>query len=796
MFANREITISTAGSRKSKTWIIQKLMWSDFVERLKQPVRSQETLSEYMTYSKAKQDEVKDVGGYMAGALKDGRRKVGNILDRHLISLDLDNIPSGQTAQVLQRVEGLGCAYVAHSTRKHHEAKPRLRVLFVLDRAVAPDEYEPIARRVGQTLGIELCDPTTFQVNRLMFYPSCSSDSTYVFKCADKPFLSADGVLGAYKNWKDVTEWAQVPGMPQMHARLAAKQGDPLSKSGVVGAFCKTHNVYSVLDAFIPGTYEVCDTDEERLTFLGGSTTGGAVVYENGNFLFSHHATDPACGKLCNAFDLIRIHKFADLDDDIKQETPVNKLPSYTAMVELAVQDTATAALLNLERYKKATKDFDVPASEGDNIDWMSRLAVSGSTGMPAKTTDNVLLILDNDPRLKGRIAFDEFANRTVSLGALPWNSSNKIKPWSDVDDAGLRHYIERTQSISGRDRISDALMITAHKNRFDNVKEYLTRLEWDGVPRLDTLFVDYLGASDTIYTRAATRKSFSAAVARIMVPGTKFDCMLILTGPQGKGKSTLLKKMGRSWFSDSLKTFEGKEASELVQGVWIVEIGELEVFNKSEIGRIKQFLSQQEDIYRAAYGRHTQWCPRRCIFFGTSNNQEYLRDKTGNRRFWPMDILVTAPTKNVYTELDGEVDQLWAEAFFRWQMGEQLYLTGEAECEAIAEQEAHRENDAKEGLVRDFLMRRLPQDWDRKPLGERRLHWSTEDPEKLTADTVERDRVCALEIWCECLGGDPKYLKRADATDINQLLTNITGWDRYQGRYGCYGQQKGFKVK
>lgn len=166
-----------------------------------------------------------------------------------------------------------------------------------------------------------------------------------------------------------------------------------------------------------------------------------------------------------------------------------------------------------------------------------------------------------------------------------------------------------------------------------------------------------------------------------------------------------------RKWFTDGLKTFEGKEACELIQGVWIVEIGELEAFNKSEVGRIKQFLSQRIDRFRAAYGRHVQECPRCCVFFGTSNNGEYLRDPTGGRRFWPVDLAITKPTKSVFKDLDIEIDQLWAEAVTRWKLGEPLYLSGELERAAKEEQESHREHSTREGMILDFLDQRVPAD-------------------------------------------------------------------------------------
>lgn len=212
---------------------------------------------------------------------------------RDVITLDLDNIPAGGTADVLRRLDALGCAYAVYSTRKHEEVKPRLRVLAPLDRTVTADEYEPLARKLAEIIGIEFCDPTTFQATRLMYWPSCCVDSQYVFTYGDKPFLSADGLLALYRDWRNWQEWPQVPGTQQTHVRLAAKQGDPTTKPGIVGAFCRIYDIHQAIDAFLPGVYIPVDDGSGRLTYSGGSTTGGAVVYDDGQFLYSHHATDP-----------------------------------------------------------------------------------------------------------------------------------------------------------------------------------------------------------------------------------------------------------------------------------------------------------------------------------------------------------------------------------------------------------------------------------------------------------------------------------------------------------------------
>lgn len=795
---DRKIIISAGNSRKATQWPAQTLYWSEMVERLRTAVRGTETLAEYLRLPKREQDELKDVGGFVAGTLAGNRRKASNVTGRDVITLDLDNIPAGGTADVLRRLEGLGCAYATYSTRKHEEGKPRLRVLAPLNRTASPDEYEPLARKLASIIGMSLADPTTFEASRLMYWPSCSSDSQYVFQHADKPFLDADGLLGTYGDWRNISEWPVVPGADQAHVRMAAKQGNPTEKRGVVGAFCRQYDIHSAIETFLPGVYTPTDDGSDRYTYIGGSTVGGAVIYDNGNFLYSHHATDPCSGRLVNAFDFIRLHKFGELDDEAKPDTPINKLPSYTQMAAFALNDAGVAAIINQERYEQAVQDFgassdETPATKED-LNWIRKLQVNPNTGQVSKTTDNILIILENDPLIRGKLSFDEFANRGLVLGSLPWNSQEERRQWTDIDDAGLRHYIERTYGITGKEKILDAVALCAHKHTFNEVREFLTGLKWDGVKRLDTAIVDYLGAVDSLYVRAATRKSIVAMVARAMDPGCKYDYMPILAGPQGLGKSTFLSILGQRWYSDSLQTFEGKEASEMIQGVWLNEVGELTGMTKSEANAVKQFLSRREDIYREPFGRRTKAFPRRCVFFGTTNDSEFLKDRTGNRRFWPIDVGAIDPVKSVFSQLEEEAPQILAEAFVYWQMGEQLYLTGEAEKEAKIHQESHRETSAKEGIVRDFVERRVPVGWEKRDIGERRLYWSAEFG-KAETETVERDRICAAEVWVECFGGDIKYMKRTDSMEINNILADIPGWERHRTstRFGCYGTQKGF---
>ena len=804
---DRQITISCGNSRKAVDWRQETLLISELWDKLRVPARGKETVAQYLGLKKPQQDELKDVGGFVGGSLNGPRRKARNVTGRDIITLDFDNIPPGGKDDVLRRIGALGCGYCVYSTRKHQPAAPRLRVLLPLDRTVTADEYEPIARKAAEWIGLEYADPTTFDVSRLMYWPSCCADSEYIYFAFDGPLVSASGVLGQYADWRDQEQWPQVPGTQNTYKKLAAKQGDPESKNGVVGAFCRTYDIYRAMDELLPGIYEPCDTMPGRYTYTGGSTTGGAVIYDDGKFLFSHHATDPCSGKLVNAFDLVRLHKFGDADDEADPATPTNRLPSYTAMCEFAHGLPDVSALLDRERYENAIKDFEgITATETAPENWMSLCSKSPSTGNICKDPDNVKTALEYDPLLKNRLINDTFAHRLQGICPLPWEA-RKNKPagtvfkWEDKDDNGLALYIKRVLGFYAPNITAAGLLEFSGKIEFNPVQEYLKSCKWDGVPRLDTLFIDYLGAADNLYTRAVTRKAFTAAVARAMTPGCKYDNMVILSGPQGIGKSTLLSTMAGDWFNDSIRTFEGKDASELLQGTWLVEVAELDAFRGSDVSRIKQFLSVRTDKFRKAYGRNTGEYPRSCVFFGTTNASEYLRDKTGNRRFWPIDTSVQPATKNIFNQLQNERDQLWAEAFVRWQAGEPLYLEGEVKKIAEEYQEGHRETSAREATVLGFISKNVPEDWSKWPLDKRRMYWggiTTNDVSK-PINLVPRDRVCALEVWCEAFGGSIKEYNTREASEINSVIAASGEWERSNGPIhigGGYSKQRGFYRK
>lgn len=785
------ITIATGASRTAAKWKNKTILWGDFLDQLKETTRTRETLAEYRAMSKIKQDGVKDVGGYVGGWLKQGRRKAENLEHRAFLTLDADFA----TIDLLDSVTMFyGCAAAVYSTHKHTPKTPRLRLLVPLTRRVTGDEYQAASRMLAHDLGMDLFDDTTYQPARLMYWPSTSADGDYYFDYYDGPWLNPDTLLSRYPDWRDVSYWPESSRATTVRHSAAKHQGDPLEKPGVVGAFCRTYTIEGAIESFLADKYTKCDMPN-RYTYTGGSTAGGLVVYDE-RFAYSNHATDPTSGRLCNAFDLVRIHLFGEQDAEASEDTPINRMPSFTAMVDMARKDDKTKLALAKERLDKAREDFDIPEEE-ENPAWMTQLETD-KRGFPEQTIQNVFIILTNDLMLKGALAYNAFKDRLVCIRDLPWKTVlDRVNgdAWTDADDSELRRYIELAYHITGKERIMDAVSSVARSNTTHPVKDYLRGLEWDGTERLDTLLVDYLNAEDSEYTRAVTRKAFTAAVARIMRPGCKFDYVLVLAGPQGRGKSTLINRMSNGWFTDSLAGIGTKEAYEGIQGFWLVELGELAAMRKTEIEVTKNFISKQVDSYRAPYGRRVEDHKRQCVFFGTTNSSAFLRDDTGNRRFWPVRLGEGDPKHTVWGDLTPNVvAQLWAEACTRYAEGEPLTLGKELEAYAIEQQGDFTEDDPRAGEVQRFLDALLPKNWAEKSQAERRS-WFMESDEIHEKGVVRRMTVCASEVWNECFGNDIGKFPRQESVAIASILRQMPGWveEAKRQRCGVYGLQKRF---
>lgn len=805
--------IATAGSKSSKRWRTQDISWTDLLARLRTPLRTGETMAEYRRMSKEDRDRQKGAaGGFVGGAMQGGRRVAGAVYERWLITLDADEAGTGdwEDAQCLW-----DNALAVYSTHSHEAEKPRLRWVIPLRRAVSREEYEPVARRAAEMLGIiETLDASTYQPERLMYWPTAAQDGEYLFGEMEGPFLDPDAVLASYgpgEAWKDVSSWPIASREQEIVRREVRKAEDPTAKRGIIGAFCRTYSVPDAIDEFLDDIY--AEAGQGRYTYLPGSTSAGAVLYGDGLWLYSNHATDPAWGQLCNAFDLVRIHRYGEMDEG-REGVEVTKLPSYKAMSEMAAGLDEVKMTLAQERMDRANEDFadmgGAPGAEkgdgeGDNShekcdEWQTRLKVNHKTGEADPTIENALLIIQNDPRLRGTFATNEFSARPVLRRDVPWRPRGSVRdtrngePWADTDDAGLRLYLESVWNLKARQAIQDAWSIECGRQAFHPVREYLESLVWDGTDRLDTMLIRWMGAEDTEFNRAAARKWMCAAVARIYEPGRKFDNMLVLVGQQGIGKSSLARALSRGWFTDSIQRLDGKDAYESLRGVWIVELAELAATKRSETETIKNFISKAEDTYRPAYGRHTVVFPRQCLFYGTTNDPDFLKDKSGNRRFWPVEV--SGFDNGRLQGLEEEVGQLWAEAVVRYRAGESLWMDNATLMQAAAEaQDRFTIADDMVGSILEYLDKPLPRGWDTLPVEERVAYIQGRSTLELGPCDVRRDVVSIVEVRMEMLGEDRREIGRNDMMSrrIGDILNNLPGWTRGKSRVrrGAYGPQR-----
>lgn len=797
------IDIAIGKSAKSKVWKNTKIQYSEFVRRLSRENKTNETYKEFISANKEEQGYIKDVGGYVGGYLRNGKRSPKNVVHRQILTLDIDFAHITFWDDFCLQ---FGNAALIHATHKHCEANPRYRLIIPLNREVSPDEYVAISRNIAGVMGIDLFDNTTFETNRLMFWPSNPKDIEYYFESQDGPWLDADAVLDSYIDWKDTSLWPTAQKSLDDLLINGKKQEDPENKKGIVGAFCRTYSITEAIDTYLSDIYLPTE-HEDRYTYRKGSTSAGLILYED-KFAYSHHGTDPCSGKLSNAFDLVRLQLYSHKDTD--NSVKGNRQSSFKAMEELIQTDKKVKKTIARENLSNAKYEFgnqleeedeeedyteEVDNVDGDqeNIDWMTELDVD-ARGRYLSTANNITAVLANDIRLKEAFKQNDFDAKRYVFKNLPWRKIGTPEPIRNVDYSGVRNYIESVYGISGTLKVDDSLALEFEKRSFHPIKDYLNSLSWDGKPRINKLLIDYFGADDNIYSEEAIRKTLVGAVARVMNPGCKFDLVLTLVGDQGTNKSSFFKILGKDWFSDTFMTVQGKEALEQIQGAWIIEIAELSGFRKAEVEAVKHFLTKQEDQFRPAYARTSETFKRQCIFIGTTNKKDFLNDPTGNRRFMPIDVHPRKITKDVWTQLPDEVNQIWAEAYQAYKNGEDLYLSGKAEKAAKVEQIKHSETDDRKGIVEQYLEKGLPNDWDDRELFERRSY--IEDP--IASGNIEREFVCIAEIWCECLGKDKENMNRYTTREINDIMKGLDEWEYHTSTktFKHYGKQKYYSRK
>lgn len=824
--------IATARTKTSKRWRTQDITWEQFLDKLRTPMRTAETVREYKAMGKAERDQAKEAaGGFVGGALDGGQRKTESVRERWLITLDADNAKPGAWDKVTMLHDFRMAMYSTHS---HTAEKPRLRWIIPVDRAMTPDEYPAVSRMVASWLDIETMDVSTYEVARLMYWPTCSKDGEYDFQKQDGPVLRVDEVLAKYgyaDAWKDATLWPIAKLENEIRVRNTKKAGDPLEKEGAVGLFCRIYSVEDAIETFLPDVYTACN-QEGRYTYTGGSTAAGAIVYDDGRFLYSNHATDPCQGMSVNAFDLVRIHKFGVMDADAKEGTPVTRLPSYKAMVQFAMeQDEFAAAQVEAqrERANQANMDFadlvDEEEVDAGDPDWEKKLTRDGN-GEVEETLSNAMLYVRNLPEFKGKLGYNPMTDSITVKGDLPWRARkrklNKARrktsgalddifaaenmdvpagaddDWQEKDWPDFYAFMEGFGFMTGKRKengmLENAVKSVAQEQEFHPIKSYLESLEWDGTERLDTMFVRWMGAEDNELNRVITRRWMIAAVDRIVRPGCQFDQILITCGPQGIGKSKLLRMLARGYFTNSIDAPNmSKATAELLQGMWIVELGELDGVRKADQNTLKNFITATTDRYRSAYAREAKSHPRQCVLAGTSNQGSFLRDETGERRYWIMPVSGTGDRGELKGFAD-EVDQLWAEAVQRWkermlemrepgqtqkEVNLYLYLREDhLEAEMEDRRQGYKLPDMEMADIAGYLDTPRPANWYELPAYERqnfaRGDWIG-DPETCT---LTIDRVCIKELQYELFPN-----QKISGLRIGDILDSMPGWKKGKKR-------------
>lgn len=774
--ADRNIYVSTAQSRKSTSWKNRSIPWNLLVVKCSNTQYTGETYAEYKAMSKEDQSNRKDIGGFVGGYLADGKRKKGHVTLRDILTLDIDYAKADTWDEYVSNV---GCEAFVYSTHTHTEKNPRLRLVVLLSRSVTCEEYQAIARYTASKVGMDLFDDTTYEPERLMFWPSTPKGGSFFFRHHQGDAMNADAILATYHDWRDTSEWPCSSRVAEVIRISAKKQGDPREKGGLVGAFCRCYDIHEAIEEYLSDEYERCG-DANRYTYTKGTAAAGLVIYEDGLFAYSHNATDPCSMHLVNAFDLVRMHKFGHEDEDISDTSKITSMPSYKSMCQLASKDDKVRRLLLEEKKASAKEDFKNLHTEEDNDEWKSLLDYT-KKGEVCSTIKNARIVLENDAELRGRLWRNDFSGQDSYDGSMPWTVGKPSGIWTNSDDCCLRAWMEENYGITGKDRISDALTAVMNAHRKHPVRDYLDSLTWDGEERLDSMLIDFLGAEDTELVRAQTRKQFTAAVARVRRPGCKYDYAMVITGHEGIGKSTLLSRMGMKWFNDSVVTLDGKEGMESLRKSWIIELGELIGIKKSEVESVKQYLSRCTDKYRPAYGKREEEYPRQCVFFGTTNERNFLKGLDGNRRFWVIEAGIQKPTMNVFKDLTPEYrDQLWAEADTRYERGEKLHLPYHLEQQARDKQEEYNELacDERIGIIQQFLDTLLPADWETRSIERRRAFFRQTDP--LCSDGVtRRETISAVEILSECFGQSIDEKSKYKTREINELMKKMPGWER-----------------
>lgn len=759
--------IMTAPKRNSLHWEQGTITWDEILAWMEVPANKKESGSYIL--GKLRPSTVTHRGSETP--CRNLHRLKAAVDLRGALTLDVDH-PGEDFAEKVELL--LSYAAVLHTTYSSTPEEPRYRLIIPLDRTVAPDEYHTAASAVIQLLGEENFDPGSVQPERYMFSPSESKPGYFSHTVLDGPPASVAKLLKSFKR-----DLSTLPA-----PKLSRNKRDPFAIEGTIGAFNRSYEDWqSLID-----TYDLPYTalGDDRWQLQGASAAAGmGPVQGQPGLVFSHHANDPAYGVACSAFDLARLHLFGDLDEDVKPDTPINKRPSNRAMLEKATEDVRVVQELVGQDF---AEEMDGVAEAVTTGSWWLGFKLDPRTGQPEDDIRNWDLITQNDPAFQA-LFYNELTLATEITTALPWRPlAPGRESFDGKDRAALALYIERKYKIRpSRAYLDDLIAEQITGRRVNPIRDYLQGLVWDGTPRVEECLP---GVETTDFTRMVARKALTAAVARMLNPGCKWDHMVVVYGPEGLGKSSWIEKMFRG-FDAELGRIGDKETLLTMQRSWVMIADEGNNMKKADFDAQKAFITRTSDVFRMPYDREAQVHQRHCVIWGTTNDEVFLRRQEGNRRF----LIVRSESEVDFDALtDQYVDQVWAEAVHLYRSGEKLWLDSDDSEMAAAEREEFTEEDALTGQIQSYLDTLVPDDWDTTSPEGRQL-WLQQAADNFVKGTQPITEVCSLQVWVEAMGRRKGDHRRIDLLDITNALKNIKGWKLQPGnvRTAAYGPQKVF---
>lgn len=731
-----DFAVATAPLRASRYWSQGKMTWGELREKLCHPA------------------DRKECGSYLLGTLRDGLRRSTHLLSRSCLTLDIDHPASDFLIKLYDVLSDY--QFLWHTTWRSAPDEPRYRILVPLDCDVYPDLYSSIAQEIAGRLGIDQVDPASFSPVQYMFWPSAQNADWYQHGENDgRPLPTND-----FK--KDVVADDEAK-------RLIGKnKRDPFAIEGVVGAFNRAHDDWQELIETYSLPYE---KDGARWHLVGAKSVAGMGVIAPG-IVYSHHANDPAFDHACSAFDLVRLHRFGSLDEKAKPNTPVTRLPSYRAMLDLAAEDADTRMEMVKDDFSglEATDSPDVEVEEDPDDDrWRGSLILAKGTGKPTADIQNRDLIARHDPVLR-TLQFNKLTMQVEMADDPPWRTLDASPEFSAIDSQALGMHLEREYHIELSSLQLDALVnSTALRTIVHPVKDYLEGLKWDGKHRMEYCLP---GAEVNDYTRLVARRMLIACVARVFEPGVKWDHVLILCGPEGLKKTWWTYRMSRGFYCQ-LGRLDNKDTLLAMHRSWWVVSDEAVTLDKARSEEQKEFFTRTEDVFRVPYGRAVAAHPRSCIFWGTTNDLTFLRRQEGNRRYVVVPCFKTVDPK---TMEDGYIDQVWAEALCEYR-AHGLQPFSDTEMSMLEEmREPFVEEDDLTGRIQNYLDTRVPERWSTMS-PENRILWLDMNKEDPTAGDTEITQVCSTQIWDECLRLPATMRDRAHLLAITNVLKSLPGW-------------------